>query len=105
MTRELSVEKLHLGRAVSFNRFDIMEILKNGLAPNLSREMTFEKLYLGRAVSFNRCDVVPVDCAVLHTLKFAKVRSLVMAHSESSSELTFENFSVCCLMTVLFYTP
>jgi len=36
MTRELSVEKLHLGRAVSFNRFDIMKILKSQLAPNFT---------------------------------------------------------------------
>jgi len=38
MTRELSVEKLHVGRAVSFNRCDVMEILKSQLAPNFTTE-------------------------------------------------------------------
>jgi len=42
----------------------------------INRVLTFEKVYLGRAVSFNRCDVVPVDCAVLHTLKFDKKSTL-----------------------------
>ena len=76
MTRELTFEKSysgelwHLVNAMwwKFSRIGSLFISLQ----KTNRVLTFGKLYLGRAVSFNRCDVVPVDCAVLHTLKFKK---------------------------------